>query len=368
MLIRFHRGKASAGAAAAYLLGSHDHAGVERPGVEVLRGDPDQVARITDSLPFEGKYRSGVLAWAPEDRPTDAQIDRAVDEFERTAWAGLEKDRYAWTAILHREQGGGAHVHVLTARADLETGKSLNIAPPGWRKTYNPLAQALNHEHGWARPEDPDRRRITTPQFYGKGAEGRDAINAAMRQHFADGLLQSRQDVVTALEGMGLDVVRQGKDYMTARHPESGYRWRLRGGLYEETFTPDRIRGPDSPASPGHPDGRRRGSGEDAADHRGRNAGDRRAASRAWRTVAGIRERRAAAHAARYPDRSPDRRSGGPGAVVDPGGEGDRDIHRGDGPADGLRGMAGLPTPLDGGGAGPGERATRRDASSDPRP
>ena len=88
---------------------------------------------------------------------------------------------------------------------------------PGWRKPYNPLAQALNHEHGWARPEDPDRRRITTPQFYGKGAEGRDAINAAMRQHFADGLLQSRQDVVTALEDMGLDVVRQGKDYMTAR-------------------------------------------------------------------------------------------------------------------------------------------------------
>ena len=69
-----------------------------------------------------------MIAWAPEDRPTDAQIDAVLDEFEQTAWAGLEPDRYSWTAVLHREQGGG--VHVLTARCDLETGRSLNIARP----------------------------------------------------------------------------------------------------------------------------------------------------------------------------------------------------------------------------------------------
>ena len=125
------RGTGSANAASDYLLGERDAAGQLRTGVEVLRGDPEQVAAVADSLEFEHKYRSAVITWSPEDRPTDAQIEAVLDEFEKTAWAGLDADRYSWAAVLHREQGGRVHVHVLTARCDLETGKSLNIAPPG---------------------------------------------------------------------------------------------------------------------------------------------------------------------------------------------------------------------------------------------
>ena len=98
-------------------------AGQLREGVEVRRGDPDVVAAVADTL-----------------------------EFEQTAWAGLEPDRYAWSAVEHRERGGGVHVHVFAARCDLETGKSLNIAPPGWQQTFGPLRDAFNHEHGWSRP------------------------------------------------------------------------------------------------------------------------------------------------------------------------------------------------------------------------
>ncbi len=35
--------------------------------VEILRGNPLQVAAVADSLQFEHKYTSGVLAWAPDD-------------------------------------------------------------------------------------------------------------------------------------------------------------------------------------------------------------------------------------------------------------------------------------------------------------
>ena len=89
----------------------------------MLRGNPDMVAAVADTLAFEHKYTSGVIAWAPEDRPTDEQIEAVLDAFEKTAWAGLEPDRYAWTAVLHRERGGGAHVHVLAARCDLDRPK-----------------------------------------------------------------------------------------------------------------------------------------------------------------------------------------------------------------------------------------------------
>ena len=164
MLVKFlARGTGAARDAADYLLGERDAAGKPREGVEVLRGDPNQVAAVADTLPFEHKYTSGVIAWAPEDEPTDAEIEAVLDAFEETAWAGLEFDRYAWAAVLHRERGGGAHVHVLAARCDLETGRSLNIAPPGWEKTFGPLRDAFNAEHGWARPDDPARARVQQP-------------------------------------------------------------------------------------------------------------------------------------------------------------------------------------------------------------
>ena len=54
-------------------------------------------------------------------------------------------------------------MHELAARCDLKTGKSLSIAPPGWQKTFDALRNSLNYEHGWSRPDDPDRPRVTQP-------------------------------------------------------------------------------------------------------------------------------------------------------------------------------------------------------------
>ena len=105
MMIKFlARGTGSTAAAADYLtrepLPAHEQdQDQEREQeknseeVKVLRGNPHQVAEVADALQFEHKYTSGVIAWAPEDKPSDAQIGRVVDEFEKTAWAGLEPDR-----------------------------------------------------------------------------------------------------------------------------------------------------------------------------------------------------------------------------------------------------------------------------------
>ena len=84
------RGSGSAGAAAEYLLEERNAAGEEREEVEVLPGDPWRVAEVADSLEFEYRYTSGVIAWAPEDEPSEDQIEQTLEEFERTAWAGLE--------------------------------------------------------------------------------------------------------------------------------------------------------------------------------------------------------------------------------------------------------------------------------------
>ena len=104
------RGTGSAAVAAAYLLADKDAAGKTRASVEVLRGDPNLVAAVADGLPFEHRYTSGVCAWSAEDAPTQAQIERFVDEFEKTAWSGLDPERYAWSVVVHRDDDGGVHV------------------------------------------------------------------------------------------------------------------------------------------------------------------------------------------------------------------------------------------------------------------
>ena len=136
MLVKFlAHGTGSAQAAADYLTRELDSQGEVRADVAVLRGDPDAVAAVADSLEFEHKYTSGVIAWAPEDQPSDQDIDRVLDEFEQSAWAGLAPDRYAWAAVQHRTATGGVHVHVLAARCDLEMETERNGCATRWPRT-----------------------------------------------------------------------------------------------------------------------------------------------------------------------------------------------------------------------------------------
>ena len=291
-------GKGLATAAVDYLVGERDAEGQRRDGVEVLRGNPDMVAAVANSLDFERKYTSVVIAWAPDDRPTDEQIEAVLDEFEKTAWAGLEPDRYAWTAVLHREGGSGVHAHILAAQCDLETGRSLNIAPPGWQRTFDPLRDAFNHEHGWSRSDDPARARAQQPGHLAyieasklragtdHEADPRDLIRDYLVQRVEQGAVQSRADVVSALEAVGLEVPRQGKNYVTARDPDSGKRWRLKGALYEDDFQPERLEFPAAPPAGVRP----------PADR-----GDGHARARAARReLERRRKRRAAFHRGRY--------------------------------------------------------------------
>ena len=106
-------------------------------------------------------YTSGVIAWSKSDNPTDAEVSEVLDEFEKHAFAGLQPNQYHFTAVLHEEDDGSKHVHFLVPRIELETGKALNIAPPGHEKYFDPLRDYFNYSKGWSRPDDPTLQRDT---------------------------------------------------------------------------------------------------------------------------------------------------------------------------------------------------------------
>ena len=155
MHIKFlDHGKGSAAHASAYVLDKLDHLGNVRAGVDVLRGDATTFNAVCDASPHLWKYTSGVIAWSKEDEPTNEQIQEVLNEFEKHAFSGLDQSQYHLFAVLHTDDDGSKHIHVLAPRLDIQSGKSLNIAPPGHEKHFDSLRDYFNTKYQWSRPDD----------------------------------------------------------------------------------------------------------------------------------------------------------------------------------------------------------------------
>ena len=149
-----NHGKGSAAHASAYVLDKLDHLGNVRAGVEVLRGDATTFNAVCDASPHLWKYTSGVIAWSKEDNPTNEQIQEVLNDFEKHAFSGLDPSQYHLFAVLHTDDDGSKHIHVLAPRLDIQSGKSLNIAPPGHEKHFDSLRDYFNTKYQWSRPDD----------------------------------------------------------------------------------------------------------------------------------------------------------------------------------------------------------------------
>ena len=238
MLIKFMGGRGGGGPIASYLVDAR-RAGREEAAPEVVRGDIERTRELIDSLDRKWTYTTGVISFAVEDAPTEDQQRAVMDDFERVAFAGLDPEQYDMTWVRHSHtEGGRTELHFLTPRMELTTGKALNVAPPGWERTYAPLRDAWNHEHGWARPDDPGRARtLQAGHQREERAQTREAVTAFLEQRIAAGEIEDRDGIVRALEEVGFTVPRQGRDYITAADPETEARFRLKGRIFERDWT-----------------------------------------------------------------------------------------------------------------------------------
>jgi hypothetical protein len=161
-----HTGTTPAKASAApvgYLTGKSGKKGVRRePSPVIVRGNPDRIKTVIDSIKFKNKYSSGVLSFSPNEIITPDMEEKIIKEFEQAAFAGLSSDRYEILWVRHQHTKAHRHeLHFLTPRIDLVTGKSLNIAPPrkATRQLFDTLRSKINAEYGLADPDDPARAR-----------------------------------------------------------------------------------------------------------------------------------------------------------------------------------------------------------------
>jgi len=209
------------------------------PLPDVLRGNPDRTEALIDASGHQWTYRAGVISFAATDAPTEEQQAEVMDGFERLAFAGLDPTQYdvLWVRHTHEDR---VELHFCTPRLELTSGRSLNIAPPGYQNAFDSLRDVMNQRHGWADPMELERTQevrdtIETPTR----AQGRDELHAWILDQVSVGLITDRASMLDALTDAGFDIPRAGKAYLTAQDPDTGERWRLKGEIFHEDWQAD---------------------------------------------------------------------------------------------------------------------------------
>lgn len=254
MHIKFTKaGKRTAKGLADYLLQEKNSQGVVRDEIKVLEGDPHRVARIADSLGFKDTFTHGIIAWGPEDEPTEKQKNNLLSQFKRLAFGGLDETRFAFAFVEHYEQDKGRHIHFFHAKVDLQSGLKYNVASPqkgrfgyyaAWKKSYDALRDLFNYACDWTRPDDPRRMRdiaLEGGQFATEGEVFTDraslkiALGEIVRQGIQAGTILTREHVLDTLREYGT-ITRVVKNSISIAM--DGYKkpLRLKGYLFSRDF------------------------------------------------------------------------------------------------------------------------------------
>jgi hypothetical protein len=256
MLLKFFKGGQGKGERIInYLIKEKDAKGIERePLPEIIKGDPDQILKIINSLKFKYKYKTGVISFSPEDRPTEEQQQAVMESFEETAFAGLDRDQYDILWIRHRHtKDNRVELHFVSPCIEFSTSKSLNIAPPGWRYYFCHWRNYWNYSQEWADPEDPQRARLYQPGYHAYidaqnqrlevanlETVNRDDYRKVIHNYIEDnikiGSINNRNDIIQILKEAGFKIPRMGKNYITVLEENSNKRIRLKGGIYDQSW------------------------------------------------------------------------------------------------------------------------------------
>jgi len=245
MHIKFLKPKSPAAQAAInYVLRDGKKPEADEEKVTVLRGNPQRVAALADSLDYKNKYSSAVIAWHKDDAPTPDQITEVLNDFEKLAFAALDPQQYTYCAIEHAEKDGSKHLHIIVPRCDMINDTSLNIAPPGSRKSFDALRDLHNAKNGWKSPDiEANPQNARTIQL-GKNRGTRKklmlAIDTFVTESILAGHITNRETLLTELEEagreLGLEITNTGKKYITIKTAEMKKGMRLKGAIYEHNF------------------------------------------------------------------------------------------------------------------------------------
>lgn len=240
MLVKFFRNKGhgSAKASLDYLLGKDR----DRLGATLLSGNPELSQAIADGLEFKNRYTVGCLSF--EESNIDKATKQAImDSFERTVFAGLNREQYNITWVEHTDKGR-LELNFFTPNVELDSGKRYQpYYDKADRGLINDWKAVINHECNLSDPHAPEKARTQKHSFtMPKDVKGlKNAITEHLELLASEKLIEDRTDVKNAITDLGLEIVRETPKSLSIKNPDGQRNIRLSGAIYEQDYRTSRT-------------------------------------------------------------------------------------------------------------------------------
>ena len=239
MVVQFFKGgrtKQGAKSAVGYLLNQR----MEQGTAKVYQGNPDLTLKIISQINRKWKFTSGVISFEePYDKVKDI-LPKIKEEFEKTFFPGLSKDQYNILYVLHTDKGR-AELHFIVPRIELTTGKDLAIYTHKKDLKKKDLFQRyINSFYDLSNPLDKKKQetlKIEDRKWSNENKEFKKQLHELIEQGVLDGVFSNREEIVSFLKKNGIEVKREGKNYITIINPSNQKSVRLKGEYYDETWS-----------------------------------------------------------------------------------------------------------------------------------
>jgi hypothetical protein len=203
---------------------------------KVLKGNPNLTRDLIKNNTNKLKYRSGVISFG-SDRPTKEQVIEIIELFEKSTFAGLNKDQYNILWVEHTNTEN-YHIHFVIPRLELSTMKSFN--PHYYKqdqKRLMKLQDYINRKYYLINPFTTERRQTNLSADIRdnmKDKEFKEMIYKYIDTAFTDGIIENRNDIIKILQDSNF-VVKESKNFLGIKK-KNGKHIRLKGVFYNENF------------------------------------------------------------------------------------------------------------------------------------
>ncbi|AFX91952.1 hypothetical protein HPAKL117_07949 (plasmid) [Helicobacter pylori Aklavik117] len=218
---------------------------VEQGTAKVLKGDPNLTKSLLLSLTQKHKACVGCLSFE-ESNINESLKYELMESFENALLTQEMQGRYNILWVEHTDKGR-LELNFVIPKIDLERQKAFN---PYYHKVdlkrIDTWQNIVNLKHAFTNPKDLEKQQISnyhntkTPQ--GKTIfENYKELDNYLYNAVTQGLLNSRAEIIELLQASNYEITRQGKDYISVKLPNEPKAKRLKGIIYDERFTEQRL-------------------------------------------------------------------------------------------------------------------------------
>ncbi|RKU88062.1 molybdopterin-guanine dinucleotide biosynthesis protein MobA [Helicobacter pylori] len=244
MLVKFwgiNQGGGDGGGSVNYLLNER----AEQGTAKVLKGDATLTKSLLLSLTQKHKACVGCLSF--EESNIDESLKyELMESFENALLTQEMQGRYNILWVEHTDKGR-LELNFVIPKIDLEKQKAFN---PYYHKVdlkrIDTWQNVVNLKYTFTNPKDLKKQQISnyhntkTPQ--GKAIfKNYKELDNYLYNAVTQGLLNSRAEIIELLQASNYEITRQGKDYISVKLPNQQKAKRLKGIIYDERFTEQRL-------------------------------------------------------------------------------------------------------------------------------